>query len=58
MAEVKLSAEQELALRILVKELVKRELEGLDEHIDRRIEAALKQQVRDRRTGGRNLEYK
>ena len=45
-------------LRALIRMIVREELERLDEHIDRRIEAALKQQVRDRRTGGRNLEYK
>ena len=48
----------EAALRTLIRMIVREELERLDEHIDKRIELALKQQVRDRRTGGRNLEFK
>lgn len=48
----------EAALRALVKELVRQELESLDERIEKRIEAALRRSVLALRPQVRNMEYK
>ena len=53
-----INGEDEEALRALVKELVRRELEGLDQRVDARVDAALKRSVLALRPSVRTMEYK